>query len=103
MKTLTIIPVENKVYIDGIPMTVDCSSIDSTIHAIQFNVERGKGHIEFVDDDPNDGQRKTNETITTIDPYQELVSAWMKQKEVQETIVAVEKKPSGPIGANVIA
>lgn len=76
MKTVTIIPIENKVTIDGEPQAVDCSSVDPTIHVIQFSVERGSGHIEFVDVDPHDGFRDPNETLATLDTYMPLVIAW---------------------------
>ena len=35
---LTIIRSDNMVYVDGEPLTVDCSSLDPSIHAIQWNV-----------------------------------------------------------------
>ena len=76
MKTLSIIAKDNVVVIDGIGKPVDCSALDPIIHAIQWNDEKQKGHIEFVDEDPNDGQRDPNENIDSIEPYQFLIDAW---------------------------
>lgn len=76
MKTLTIIPGDNMVYIDKVARRVDCSAVDEKIHAIQFNAERRTGHIEYVDEDHNDGQRDPNETIEDIALYQHLIDAW---------------------------
>ena len=46
-KKVTIIPSDNHVYVDGAGtfMTVDCSSLPSDIHAIQW--DGTKGRIEY--------------------------------------------------------
>lgn len=64
------------VIIDGVGRMVDCSGIDPAIRAIQWNSEKGRGHVEFVDEDENDGQRAPNLLIESIDQYQHLIDAW---------------------------
>lgn len=44
---VTIIQDDNAVYIDGAARKVDLSGLDPSIHALQFNTDTGKGHIEF--------------------------------------------------------
>jgi hypothetical protein len=76
MRQFSVVKADNFVVIDGIAKPVDCSSLDPTIHAIQWNEERQKGHIEFVDEDPNDGICEPNINIDSIAPYQFLIEAW---------------------------
>ncbi|NDB59843.1 hypothetical protein EB001_15555 [bacterium] len=71
---LTIIRDDNCVYIDGISRIIDCSSLDPSIHAIQWNGQ--KGMIEYVDPDPFDGKMPAPKPITDITPYQYLIDAW---------------------------
>ena len=78
---LTIIRSDNMVYVDGEPLTVDCSSLDPSIHAIQWNDT--KGVIEFVDEDPIDNQAPAPQTITDITPYQPLIDGWNAAKQAQ--------------------
>lgn len=106
MKTLTIIPGENRVNIDGASRSVDCSMVDPKVHVIQWNDEKALGHIEFVDEDPNDGQCDPNETITSIEPYQALIDGWHAAKAAEEAavaekIAALTARHGG--GANVVA
>lgn len=98
MKTLSIIPSDSMVIIDGVARQVDCSTIDPIIHAIQWNAKKERGHIEFVDEDPDDGQRAANESIASIEPYLALIGAW---ESVPATTTAKPMMaPDG--GANVI-
>ena len=76
MKTFTVIPSDNIVTIDNVAKPVDCSAVDPTIHAIQWNEEKQKGHIEFIDEDPYDGVMVPNVAITSIEEYQYLIDAW---------------------------
>ena len=47
MKKITIIPVDNIVVIDGEALVVEVTA-DPDIHAIQWDEEKQKGHIEYV-------------------------------------------------------
>lgn len=71
---LTIIRSDNMVYIDGKALKVDCSSLDSSIHAVQWNGQ--SGIIEFVDPDPFDGEAPAPAPITDITQFQSLIDAW---------------------------
>jgi hypothetical protein len=82
MRTATIIPSDNIICIDGEGVTVDCSSVDEVIHAIQWNSLQRKGAIEFVDDDPHDGFKEPNKIIDSIQPWQLLIN---------EAIAGIEK------------
>ena len=62
---LTIIPSDNTVYIDGMALRVDCSSVADSgapgvaVHAVQWN--GSTGWIEYVGDD-----RPPNRTMTCV-------------------------------------
>jgi hypothetical protein len=79
MKTFAAITEDNVVVIDLVPRRVDCSTlVPKSIHAIQWDELRLTGHIEYVDDNHNDGQRRQNETIHDIGAYQYLIDAWVE-------------------------
>ena len=65
---LTIIREDDMIYVDKIGVKVDCSSLPSNVHAIQWN--DSSGTIEFVDN------IKPPETITDISEYQSYIDAW---------------------------
>lgn len=90
MKTLSILVEDNMVSIDGIGLLVNCSSLDPTIHAVQWNGDRGRGHIEFVDEDPNDGQRPPNATIDNIEQFMLVVNAWNVLKQELDAKIAAQ-------------
>lgn len=77
---LTIIPVDNMVYVDGRALPIDCSAVQSNIHAIQWN--QNSGWIEYIQ--PNDGSTLLNQTITELDQTMlSLVDAWeLKREEI---------------------
>lgn len=77
MQRVTIIRPDNVIYVDGTAVHVDCTSIAPSIHAIQWNAVAGRGSIEFVDDDPSDGTKPPNQSITSVAPYQRLIDAAM--------------------------
>lgn len=79
MKTLTIIPSDSVVIIDGVARRVDLSGVPlrgGTVHAVQWDAEREQGYIEFIDDDPNDSIRPANEALASITEFQLAVAAW---------------------------
>lgn len=65
---LTIIKSDNKVYIDGVAKSVDCSNLPQDFHALQWNED--SGWIEFTNN------HKAPEPITNIDEFQFYVDAW---------------------------
>ena len=89
MSKYSIIREDNAVVVDGEHYQVDCSSLPANVHAIRWNGTRG--HIEFVDEDPNDGRRDPNQTIDDFSPYQYLVDRWYDAKN--EANAALAKIP----------
>lgn len=72
---LTIVVDDNAVLVEGQPERVDCSSLlPQNIHAVQWYGTFGE--IEYATD-LQTGDRKPNEKITDISPFQPLIDAWM--------------------------
>jgi hypothetical protein len=70
---VTIIPPDGMVYVEGQALAVDCSSIDPSIHAIQWYDTIGE--IEFKTDDTTN-TRQPNAKITDISPFQHVIDLW---------------------------
>jgi len=71
---ISIIKDDNTVVINSIGFTpMDLSSVGTDVHAIQFDTELSKGHIEY-----NDG--KVNKEITDITPYQSIIDSHVEKK-----------------------
>jgi hypothetical protein len=64
---ISIVPEDGTVVIDGVGFEVDCSSIDSAIHSVQW--DQGAGHIEYVQPD------RMPEPIDDISPFQTVIDA----------------------------
>lgn len=77
MKTLTVDPKSNIVYVDGEGRKVDCSGVPDDIHAIQWDEAKKVGWIEY-DRDPNakPWEGKPHKTIKSRAEYDRLMSAW---------------------------
>ena len=80
---ISIIRPDNKVYVDGYPIDLDLSSIDSSIDVIQWNTELNSGHIELA---LVNGQRLPNETITDFSDYEWVKTEW-------DAIYAIQNQP----------
>jgi len=77
MTTLTIIKDDGFVKVDGFGLEpIDCSSLASNIHAIQF--DGANGEIEY-----NDGTN--NEAITSISAYSAITDLWTSAKSTYDT------------------
>ena len=79
MKTLTIVPEDKTVVVDGIGFTFDFI-VDPDIHAIQWDTD--SGHIEYKSD-------KFNTTIDSIKEYDSIIA---KHGEVKLEFEIEEKK-----------
>lgn len=76
---ITIIKEDNTVVIDNLGFDeMDLSSVGTNVHAIQFDTETSKGHIEYEDD-------RVNEEITDISPYQSIIDSHAQKKTELET------------------
>ena len=79
MKTLTIVPEDKTVVVDGMGFTFDFI-VDPDIHAIQWDTD--SGHIEYKSD-------KFNTTIDSIKEYDSIIA---KHGEVKLEFEIEEKK-----------
>jgi len=77
MTTLTIIKDDGFVAVDGVGLdSIDCSSLATNIHAIQF--DGTNGHVEY-----NDGT--ANLAITAISAYSAITDLWTSPKATADT------------------
>tara|TARA_B110000902_G_scaffold217647_1_gene250998 strand:- start:500 stop:934 length:435 start_codon:yes stop_codon:yes gene_type:complete len=80
MTTLTIVKDDSFVAVDGFALEpIDCSSLASNIHAIQF--DGTNGHVEY-----NDGT--DNLAITAISAYSAITDLWTSAKATHDTAVS---------------
>ena len=76
---ITILKTDNVVTIDSFGFdNIDLSLVESDIHAIQFDTELSKGHIEYNDE-------KVNKEITDISSYQSIIDKHNQQKTEYDT------------------
>ena len=76
---ITIVKSDNTVVIDSLGFNdMDLSSIGTDVHAIQFDTDISKGHIEYEDD-------RVNEEITDISPYQSIIDSHAQKKTELDT------------------
>lgn len=81
MRTVTIMPPDGAVYVDGEAFKVDTTGLE--FHAIQWNEELQRGEIEYASTIcPTclNEHKKPNERITDFTPYQHFVTAWEQSK-----------------------
>lgn len=86
---VSVIRPDSCVIVDGVAASVDCSELPAFIHAIQWNYDAGRGHIEFAPD--SDGRRNPNMPITDFTAYgylcdrhrEALASAAIRAKEAE--------------------
>jgi hypothetical protein len=73
---LTIIPSDATAYKDGVAFHgLDVSSAPANVHALQFNDETNKGHIEFKADE--NGELTAPEKITELPSWAtSIFTAW---------------------------
>lgn len=64
---VTIVADDGKVGVDGVFRSVDLSTLDANIHAVQW--DGTSGHIEFKD-------RSPEQRIADISPFQSFIDAW---------------------------
>lgn len=76
MSHYTIVKADNLVYVDQEPKPVDCSSLPSYFHAIQWSGDANPpwGEIEYEADDQ--GKKLPNTRFSDFTPYQQYVDAW---------------------------
>lgn len=85
MQTLTIVSNDSLVIVDGIALKVDLTGIDPLIHAVQWKNDRG--HVEWKAHDL-DGNRKHDDKITDVTPYQVFIDRWTAVKATRDAAIA---------------
>lgn len=70
---LTVVPEDNIIILNNVPLVFKFEISDKNIHAIQFN--NGSGHIEFKDDKEN--EILTQESVNKLEQY---VALWEAEK-----------------------
>ena len=83
---LTIIKNDNAVYIDGVVREIDCSSLNASFHALQW--DETSGEIEVCD--PVTKKLVRNDVIDSIAPYQSFIDAWDAQAAAEAEAAAVQ-------------
>ena len=82
---VTIIPADGFVSIDGESYSgLGLSSIDSSIHAVQWYGESGEVEVK----NPVTGKMVENREITSLDEFQQAIDAWQAKKD--EPLVVIE-------------
>lgn len=85
---LVIVADDKRVCVDGLCFDgLDVSSLDASIHAVQWNGQWGEIEYKSVF---QDGQitKPQNQVITNVTPYQWAVDAWNVEKEAEEAAEA---------------
>ena len=93
MKQLSIIPIDQRVVIDGAGLELEMT-LASNIHAVQWDEVKKEGHVEYNDDTPT-------KTITNISDYKSLIKEFQvvqdrlvkEKKDALEAIVTREATP----------
>jgi len=84
---VTIVKVDNAVGIDGVFLTIDCSTLSGEFHALQWsgpeNGINGNGEVEWT------GRPKPpNTDIVDLGEYYAYVEAWRAEKQRQDEAAA---------------
>ena len=81
---ISIIRVDGAVYKDRVSFSgLDLSAIPANTHALQFNTESNKGHIEYVMDE--NGQVPQNMQITSLPDWAVTACAkWDEAKAIKD-------------------
>lgn len=72
---VSVIKADNAVYVDGVPMGVDCRHLPDNFHALQWEGSEdgtvGEGEIEY-----SGRPKPENEVIKELGDYMSLVQTW---------------------------
>ena len=97
MIRLTIIKNDNLVGIDGKFTTIDCSSLPSNLHAVQWDAVNSVGEVEW-----NGNPKPSNTPITDITDYQDIVTAWYKANPIEVPEPAANSSQIAVLGEPVL-
>jgi hypothetical protein len=89
IKRMTIVKIDNKVSINGLPFEIDCSDLPSNFHAFQWYGDEGYGEEEW------NGFPKPQNTQADISKYQTYVELWNEKKVEYDAFWNEQKALSG--------
>lgn len=103
MMRVTIVPDDKAVTVNGESYSnLDLSFIDPFVHAVQWY----ETHGEIERKDPITQKMISNEEITSLDDFQQAITAWQTEKDrVAAELAAIAASRTIPVGGepNVIA
>jgi hypothetical protein len=88
MATVSLIRVDNAVYVNGLSGYVDLSSMSPNIHAVQWDSDNSVGHVEYV------GAKYPNLELTDFTEYQQYWDEW-------STLYG--NAPANPVATHVVS
>jgi hypothetical protein len=95
---VSVIKNDNAVYVDGVPMPVDCSHLPANFWALQWegseDGKEGEGEIEF-----SGRPKPENEIIEGLGEYMSLVEAWKVSNAAHQKAIAEEKARNEALAA----
>lgn len=87
---LVIVADDSRICVDGLCFDgLDVSSLDASIHAVQWNGQWGEIEYKSVFQDGQVTKTK-NQVITDVTPYQWAVDAWNVAKASYDAAIAAE-------------
>lgn len=94
---LTIIKDDNKVLVDGVARTVDCSSLPPDFHALQWDGAEGEVEYRMTRCDHCGARsKKGNVLVSELSPYQTYIDAWhVEDERVKAAETAEAEKQAG--------
>ena len=95
---VSVIKSDNAVYVDGIPMEVDCSWLPADFWALQWEASKdgtdGEGEIEY-----SGRPKPENKAITELGEYMKLVEAWQVSYDAHLKALAEERARNEALAA----
>jgi hypothetical protein len=95
---VTIIKADNTVYMGGIGLSVDCSSLPANFHALQWYDTWGV--VETID---AEGNAAGNQQVADLSPYQSFVDSWNAAQAAATAAQAAKSGSAKPGTVNVVA
>ena len=85
---ISIVRTDNMVYVDGVGLPVDLSSLRAGVSAVQWDDAAESGHIEYL---PGPSGRCGNETISAFDEFSIFVKMWNDSRSARAAAAAAEE------------
>jgi hypothetical protein len=99
MTTITIVPSDGFVYVDGEAQTVDMADMPNYIQAVQWY--GAYGEVEFKTDE--NGKRLPNLRFTDFTPLQFMVTRWEESKQIADNQMTIMQQQQAARDAQLLA